>query len=288
MTAPSSVPARLLRSPLALCGAVLLLFLAGSALVGPRLWPYDPVTQDPGAALLPPSADHWLGTARLGEDLLAQCLTALRKSLLIGLLVAGLSTLLATLVGLTAGYVGRGVDRSLMWGVDMLLVLPSFLVVAVLSPALRDRSWLWTVLVIALFQWMLTARVVRARAVSLRRREFVTAARFMGAPTGWILRRHLVPHLVPLLVIDCTLHVGAAILGEAGLSYFGFGIQPPDVSLGTLLAVGSGSALTYPWVFLAPVGFLVLTVTAVGLLGEALRRVLDEEDGHDGYDGQDG
>lgn len=269
---------RLVRNPLAVCGAGLLALLAVAAVAGPFLWPYDHIAQDAGAALVPPSGDHWLGTSRLGEDLFAQCVRGLQKSLVVGLSVAVLSTLLAAAVGLTAGYVGRLVDRALMWGVDMMLILPSFLLVAVLSPVLQERSWLWMVLVLALTQWMLTARVIRARAVSLRRREFVRAAQYAGAPTGWILRRHLLPHLVPLLVIDCTLHVGAAILAEAGLSYFGFGIQPPDVSLGSLVAAGSGSALTYPWVFLAPVGFLVATVTAVGLLGEALRRVLDEGD----------
>ncbi|WP_030214494.1 ABC transporter permease [Streptomyces bikiniensis] len=262
--------------PSIVCGAALLLALAGAAVLGPLLWPYDHVAQDRTAMLVPPGGEHWLGTSRLGEDLLAQCLQGLRKSLVIGLLVAVLSTTLSAAVGLAAGYLGRWVDRCLMWGVDMLLILPPFLVAAVLSPLLRERSWLYMVLVLALFQWMLTARVVRARTVALRQREFVTAAHHMGAPTLWIMRRHLLPHLVPLLVIDCTLHVGAAILGEAGLSYFGFGIQPPDVSLGTLVATGSGSALTYPWAFLAPVGFLVVTVSAVGLLGEGLRRALEE------------
>ncbi|MFD7324088.1 ABC transporter permease [Streptomyces sp. NPDC059875] len=276
--APSPLLGRLVRTPLAVCGAVLLALITAAAVAGPFLRPYDHIAQDADAALVPPSQDHWLGTSRLGEDLFAQCVRGLQKSLVVGVSVAVLSTLLAAAVGLTAGYVGRIVDRALMWGVDMLLILPSFLIVAVLSPVLRHRSWLWMVLVLALTQWMLTARVIRARAVSLRRREFVRAARCAGAPGGWILRRHLLPHLVPLLVIDCTLHVGAAILAEAGLSYFGFGIQPPDVSLGSLVAAGSGSALTYPWVFLAPVGFLVATVTAVGLLGEALRRVLDEGD----------
>ncbi|MFD4830667.1 ABC transporter permease [Streptomyces uncialis] len=281
-TGGGTVPviARTLLSPLGACGAGLLLLLLGIAGLGPWLWPYDHITQHQSAVLVPPSGRHWLGTSRLGEDVLAQCIRGLQKSMVIGLLVAVLSTGLAAVVGLTAGYCGRWIDRALMWGVDMLLILPSFLIVAVLSPALRERSWLYMVLVIAMFQWMLTARIIRARAASLRGREFVAAARYMGAPTGWIIRTHVVPHLVPLLVIDCTLHVGAAVLSEAGLSYFGFGIQTPDVSLGTLVAAGGGSALTYPWVFLAPVGLLVVTVTAVGLLGEALRRALDEGDTH--------
>ncbi|MBB5937710.1 ABC transporter permease [Streptomyces zagrosensis] len=275
-----SLALRMLRDPMAVVGALLLALLVGLAVLGPWLWPYDHTTQRPEAMLAEPSAKHWLGTARLGEDVLAQCVRGLQKSLVIGVLVAVISTALATAVGLAAGYFGKRADRALMWGVDMLLILPSFLVVAVISPTLRDRSWLYMVLVIALFQWTLTARVIRARTLSLRGRQFVGAARYMGAGAGWIVRKHLVPHLVPLLVIDCTLHVSAAILSEAGLSYFGFGIQAPDVSLGSLVADGSGSALTYPWVFLAPVGFLVVTVTGVGLLGEALRRALDEGEAH--------
>ncbi|MER7404928.1 ABC transporter permease [Streptomyces sp. NPDC000070] len=271
-----------LRRPQAITGVALLAVLWGAAFVGPLTASYGHEEQDHSALLSPPSGEHWLGTSRLGEDLLAQCLRGLQKSLLVGVCVALVSTLLAAVVGTVAGYVGGRVDRLLMWATDALLVLPAILVVAVVSPALRGHSWVWLVLMLAAFQWMLTARVVRARTLSLRERDFVRAARFMGLGTAQVIARHLLPHMAPLLIIDCTVNVGTAVLGEAGLSYFGLGIQPPDVSLGTLLATGTGSALTYPWVFLAPVGFLVATVTAVGLLGEALRASLGEEEGHGG------
>ncbi|SHF60205.1 ABC transporter permease [Streptoalloteichus hindustanus] len=258
-------------------GAGVLLLLAVAAVVGPGLSPYDYAQQDLGAYFSPPSAEHPLGTARLGEDVLAQCLRGMQKSLVIGLLAAVASTTLAAVVGTLAGYLGGAVDRVLMALVDVLLVLPSILVVAVLSPALRGESWLVLVVLIAAFEWMLTARVVRARARSLRTADFVAAAEYMGASVPRVVFRHLLPQMAPLLLIDCTMNVAKAILAEAGLSYFGFGVQPPDISLGTLVSVGSASALTFPWMFLAPVGFLVATVLGVGMLGEGLRAELDEE-----------
>ncbi|WP_018783826.1 ABC transporter permease [Micromonospora sp. CNB394] len=257
--------------PIALTGAGLLALLVLAAAVGPLLLPFTHTDQDLRNVLAAPSGAHPLGTARLGEDMLALCLRGLQKSLVIGLLAAVLTTALSALVGTVAGYLGGVADRVLMMVVDVLLVLPPILAVAVLSPALRGSSWLVLVLLIATFQWMVTSRVVRARARSLRVAGYVVAAENTGASTTRIVTRHLLPQMVPLLAIDCTLNVASAVLAEAGLSYFGFGVQPPDVSLGTLVATGTGSALTFPWVFLAPVGFLTATVLAAAMLGEGLR-----------------
>ncbi|SDI23327.1 peptide/nickel transport system permease protein [Actinokineospora alba] len=267
------------RGPLrtAALGAGVLVLLAAAAVIGPALSPYGYAQQDLTALFAPPSADHPLGTARLGEDVLTQCLRGLQKSLVIGLLAALVTTVLSAVVGTLAGYLGGRVDRVLMAAVDILLVLPPILIVAVISPALRGQSWLLLVVLIAGFQWMLTARVVRARARSLRSADFVAAAEYMGASVGRVVFRHLLPQMAPLLIIDCTMNVATAVLAEAGLSYFGFGVQAPDISLGTLVSVGSGSALTFPWVFLAPVGFLAATVIGVGLLGEGLRGGHDEK-----------
>ena len=163
-----------------------------------------------------------------------------------------------------------------MWIVDTLLILPSVLVIAVLSPLFVGRSWLWLVLAVAALGWMLPARVVRTRTLTLRVSGFVRASRAMGASTWHILRVHLIPNMFALLAIDCALSVATAVIAEAGLSYFGFGIQAPDVSLGTLIAAGSTSAVTYPWTFLAPSAALVLTVLAVGFIGEGVRRHIEE------------
>ncbi|MFD4444532.1 ABC transporter permease [Nocardia sp. NPDC058519] len=267
----ASLRESLRRRPGVVVGATVLGLLALAAFVGPHLLPYSHTQQDLTAILTPPSAAHPLGTARLGEDVLALCLRGLQKSLVIGLLAAVLTTVLAAVVGTIAGYLGGKTDRALMAVVDILLVLPPILVVAVLSPALRGQSWLVLVVLISGFQWMLTSRVVRARARSLRTSGFVVAAENMGASTARIITHHMLPLMAPLLIIDCTMNVATAVLTEAGLSYFGFGVQPPDVSLGTLVATGTGSALTFPWVFVAPVGFLAATVLATAVLGEGLR-----------------
>ncbi|GGT06620.1 ABC transporter permease [Planobispora rosea] len=267
--------ARLARNPQARYGLLALVLLLALAYIGPFLGPYDWTDKDFMAFLSPPSADHWWGTTQIGQDVYAVTLRGMQKSIVIGFLVALVSTGLAALVGAAAGYFGGWVDKALMWGADLLLVLPSFLIIAIISPRLKGGSWLWFVLLLALFSWMITSRVVRSMTLSLREREFVLAARYMGIP-GWkIILRHIVPNLSSLLIIDATINVSGAIIGEAALSFFGFGIQPPDVSLGTLIAAGSSKVTGYPWLFLFPAGLLVLLVLSVNLIGDGLRDALD-------------
>jgi peptide/nickel transport system permease protein len=266
---------RFLRHRLAVIGLACLLLLYALAFLGPLLTVWGYAEQDPNAYLQPPSAQHWFGTTQIGEDVFAQTLRGLQKSLTIGLLVGLISTGLAAVVGATAGYFGGWVDRALMWVVDLLLVLPSFLIIAILSPSFRGKTWLIFVVLLAAFAWMISARIVRGMTLSLREREFVLAARFMGVPPWRIIARHIVPNMASLLIIDATVTVGGAILLETGLSYFGFGVQPPDVSLGTLIASGTNSALTFPWLFLFSGVLLVLTVLAVNFVGDGLRDALD-------------
>ena len=199
----------------------------------------------------------------------------MQKSLLIGLLVALLSTSLAAVVGAFAGYMGGWVDRVLMWIVDLLLVIPAFLIIAILSPNFRGKTWFVFVLLLAAFLWMVTARIVRGMTISLREREYVLAARYMGVSTPRIILRHILPNISSLLIVDATINVSAAIIAETGLSYFGFGVQPPDVSLGTLIATGTNSAVTYPWLFWFSGGLLVAIVLAVNLVGDGLRDAID-------------
>jgi len=148
-------------------------------------------------------------------------------------------------------------------------------VLVMLSPFYQGRTWLLLVVLLTVFDWMITARVVRGLAMSLRERDFVRAARYMGIPTWTIVVRHLLPNMASILVIAATLNVGGAILAETGLSFLGFGVQPPDVSLGTLIAEGTAAALTYPWLFLFAGTILVLTVLAVSFIGDGLRDAFD-------------
>jgi peptide/nickel transport system permease protein len=145
----------------------------------------------------------------------------------------------------------------------------------VLSPLYRGRTWLMIVVLLAAFGWMITSRIIRGMAMSLRERDFVRAARYMGVPTRTIVFRHLLPNMASILIISATLDVGGTILSETGLSYLGFGVQPPDVSLGSLIAEGTASALTYPWLFGFAGAALILTVLAVSFIGDGLRDAFD-------------
>ncbi|WP_449374609.1 ABC transporter permease [Arthrobacter psychrolactophilus] len=162
---------------------------------------------------------------------------------------------------------------------DLLLVLPSLFLFILLSRVFKSLSWVALIFLLAGFGWMIMARVIRAQTKSLRERDFIKAARFMGVDTWTIIRRHVLPNVSSLLIIDATLGVGAAILSETTLSFFGFGIQAPDVSLGTLLSAGQGAAATRPWLFVFPAAILVFTVLSASLVGDALRDAVDPTSG---------
>ena len=266
---------RLLRKPQAVAGLVLVALVFAVAYLSPFFveWQYDEL--DTSAFLAPPSSDHWFGTTQNGFDMFALTMRGMQKSLIIGLLGALISTSLAAVVGSFAGYFGGRLNAVLLVLVDLLLVLPAFLIIAILSPAFRGRTWLLFVVLLSLFHWMVTSRIVRGMTLSLREREFVQAARYMGVP-GWrIIFRHILPNMSSLLIIDATVNVSALILAEVGLSFFGFGVQPPDVSLGTLIGNYANAALTYPWQFYFPAASLVVLVLSINLVGDALRDILD-------------
>jgi peptide/nickel transport system permease protein len=266
---------RFVRRRQAVFGLAALVLLFALAYLGPFVtsWQYNQL--DDTAFLSPPSAVHWFGTTQTGFDMFALTMRGLQKSLIIGLLGAVLSTALAALVGAFSGYFGGTVNTVLLTIIDLLLVLPSFLVIAILSPLFRDHTWLVFVFLLAAFQWMVTARIVRGLTLSLKEREFVAAARFMGVPAWKIILRHILPNMASFLIIDATINVSSLILAEVGLSFFGFGVQPPDVSLGTLIGDHAGAALSYPWEFYFPSGFLIALILAINLVGDGLRDALD-------------
>lgn len=267
---------RFLRNrPAVVALGLLFLFFVGCYALPPLL-PYSYTDLDYYALQQPPSTDHWFGTNALGQDLLALTLRGMQKSMLIGVCVAFISTAIAATVGSIAGYFGGWRDRTLMWIVDLLLVVPSFIVVAIVTPRLgaADRVF-WLIVLFSVFGWMISSRIVRGMTMSLREREFVVAARYMGVSNTRIIIRHVLPNVASLLIIDTSLNVGTAILAETGLSFLGFGIQPPDVSLGTLIADSTKSATTFPWVFLFPAGVLVLIILCANLVGDGLRDAID-------------
>lgn len=275
LTRSQLVRRRFMRNRLAVIGLVTLTLMFFLAFFGPFLSKHKWDELDFLNLLQPPSRNHWFGTTQIGGDVFALTMRGLQKSLIIGLLVALFSTGIAAMVGAFAGYLGGKIDKSMMWFVDLLLVLPSFLLIAIMSPLYRGKTWLVFVVLLAAFGWMITSRIVRGMAMSLRERDFIRAARYMGVPTRTIVFRHLIPNVASILIIAATLDVGGTILSETGLSYLGFGIQPPDVSLGSLIADGTNSALTYPWLFCFAGGALVLTVLSVSFIGDGLRDAFD-------------
>jgi peptide/nickel transport system permease protein len=270
---------RLARTPRFWIGAGAITFIFLWAIFGPLLYPYDATERDPLNMGMGPTQLHWFGTNNIGQDLYAQTLVGLQKSLVIGLIAGPLGTLIAAVVGSLAGYLGGVVDRVLVWCINLLLVLPSFILLVILSPLFKGLSWVFLTIFLAAFSWMIMAQVIRSQTRSLRNRDFVKAARYMGVPMRKILGRHIIPNVASLLIIDATLGVVGMIMAETSLSYFGFGVRAPDVSLGTLLAEGTNAAVTRPWLFVFPAGVLVLTLFAVSLVGDALRDAVDPTSG---------
>lgn len=272
---------RFLRNRPAAVALIVLAVLFVGCYALPPLLPWSYTDLDFYSLQQPPSGSHWFGTNALGQDLFAQTLRGMQKSMLIGVCVAVISTAIAAAVGSVAGYFGGWRDRSLMWFVDLLLVVPSFILIAIVTPRIQQGgSVIALIVLLSVFGWMISSRMVRGMTISLREREFVLAARYMGVSNWQIIVRHILPNVASILIIDTALNVGVAILAETGLSFLGFGIQPPDVSLGTLIADGTKSATTFPWVFLFPAGVLVVIIMCANLIGDGLRDAVDPGSGN--------
>jgi len=271
---------RFLRRRLAVAGLFLVALFFVFAYLGPFVYKWQYNQLDFQAFLQPPSSEHWFGTTQNGFDMLALTMRGMQKSLIIGLIGAVLSTGIAAVAGAAAGYFSGWTDRVTIALIDLLLVLPSFLIIAILSPVFSGRTWLVFVLLLSAFQWMITARVVRSMTLSMKEREFVYAARFTGVSNWKIIVRHILPNMSSFLIIDATINVSSLILSEVGLSFFGFGVQPPDISLGTLINDHWQSASTpNGYQFYLPAFLLILLVLAVNLVGDGLRDALDPNAG---------
>lgn len=270
---------RLKTTPRFWVGAILLGIFVLFALFGNVINIYGPADQDVTALNQAPSSQHWFGTNAIGQDIYAQTVSGLQKSLLIGIIAGPAASILAAIIGSTAGYFGGRIESVIVWFINLLLVLPSFFILVLLAPILRQLSWVAIVVFLALFGWMIMAQVVRNQTKAIKDRDFVKAARYMGVSTPKILGRHIIPNIASILIVDATLGVVSAILAETSLSYFNLGIQKPDVSIGTLLAEGSGAAVTRPWLFVFPAGVLVLMLFAISLMADALRDAIDPTSG---------
>jgi glutathione transport system permease protein len=270
---------RFLRNRFAVVGLIVYILLAVLAVVGTHWgvlarWGYSEI--DRGHYLEGPSGRHWFGTNQQGRDVFALTMRGLGKSMIIGLAVGVCSTTLAAVVGSFAAYFQGWFERVALWAIDLLLVMPSFIIIAILLRNTGAGSGIWLLIFfLVIFGWMLSARVVRSLTMSVRDREYVTAAKYMGVSGPRIVFRHILPNISSLLIIDATLAIAYAVLAETSLSFFGLGIRPPETSLGTLIGDGARMATTFPWVFASGAVFLVLMVVSVNLVGDGLRDALD-------------
>lgn len=267
---------RYLRNKSAVLGLVIFLLLVVFALFGKYLatWEYDEL--DFMAIKKGPSGEHWFGTDTAGGDLFALTVRGLGRSLLIGVLASVGTTILAAFIGTAIAYFEGWFEKVGTWILDMLLVVPAFLLLAIVVQATSGANgWIWLTVGLTALSWPMYARIIRSLALSLREREYIAAARFMGVPSLTILRRHMVPNLGSILIIQTVLGVVYAVEAETALSFIGFGISPPDTSLGLLIKNGSGTLQTAPWMFLIPAGLLVALCFAMTMIGDGLRDALD-------------
>ena len=271
---------RFLRHKLAVTSLVILVLLVVASFLGETLarYRYDEYTDDLSSS---PSLSHWFGTNAIGQDTFAQVLRGARRSLLVAFLVAALSTTFGTLIGALAGYYRGAVDAVLMRFTDLFLTIPSLAVLLLVASRFRGQSgnWIAISLVIAGLAWMYLARVVRSLFLTLREREFVEAARALGASDRRIILRHLLPNSLGPIIVNATLLVAAAIGIETALSFLGFGIAPPDTSLGRLVAENVSAARTRWWLFYTPGLYLLLISLCINFVGDGLRDAIDPQ-GH--------
>ncbi|MBL7062771.1 MAG: ABC transporter permease [Anaerolineae bacterium] len=278
----SMISRRFRRHPGAVAGSIALGILALSIILV-ALSPYDPEASDMPSRLHPPCWEHPFGTDPLGRDLLTRVLYGGRISLSVGLMVVAITLLLGVPVGATAGYFGGWVDNVLMRITDAALSLPSLLVLILLSAILREielpfmkrNSVVTIALVIGLLSWMTVARLVRAAYLTIREKEFVVAARSIGTSNLRIMVRHILPNTVGPIIVESTLGIGYAIMEESGLSFLGFGIQPPTPSWGNLLSNAQEHMTKHPWLAIFPGVMIFLAIISINYIGDGLRDALD-------------
>jgi len=266
--------APILREPLNVLALTLIALFALGAVLAPLIAPYDPLAQDLASRLDPPSGAHWLGTDQLGRDILSRLLYGSRISLVIGVVVVGLAGIFGSFIGLIAGYAGGLVDEGLMRLTEVFLAFPPLILAMAIAGALGP-SLTNAIIAIAAVTWAVYARLARGQVLSLRRREYVEAAQSIGASRTRILLRHLLPNAVAPLLIQASFDMGAAIISAAGLSFIGFGAQPPTPEWGVMISEGRNFISTQPWLSLFPGLSILFAVGAFNLLGDGLRDILD-------------
>ncbi|SEQ74640.1 peptide/nickel transport system permease protein [Loktanella sp. DSM 29012] len=277
--APTGTLRRLMRRKLALFGLAIIAVVLGGAVFAPWIAPYAPDDQlFEGLTLfgepMPPSGDFLMGTDLLGRDLFSRMLYGAQTSLIIGVVANGIALLIGTLVGVVAGFVRGWVGAVLMRFTDLMMAFPALLLAICLAAIFQPSLWI-VAMVIALVNWVQTARVVYTETTSLAEREFIAAERTLGASQTRILFKHILPHLVPTLIVWGTLGISVTVLLEATLSFLGVGVQPPTPSWGNIIFENQTYFQAAPWLVFIPGAAILLLALAFNLVGDALRDVLD-------------
>ncbi|TPK35897.1 ABC transporter permease [Mesorhizobium sp. B2-5-4] len=270
---------RLVKRRLALLGLVIVAVVVAGAILAPWLTGYDPNEQMfDGLTIegspLPPSAKFWLGTDLLGRDLLTRILYGARTSLIIGIVANGVALFIGTLVGVTAGYFRGWMGSALMRFTDLMMAFPALLLAICLAAVFQPSLWI-VAMVIALVNWVQTARVIYTETSSLAEREFIDAERTIGASAPRILFRHILPHLLPTIIVWGTLGISTTVLLEATLSFLGIGVQPPTASWGNIIFENQTYFQAAPWLVFFPGAAILALALAFNLIGDALRDILD-------------
>ncbi|MEW6359493.1 MAG: ABC transporter permease [Planctomycetota bacterium] len=268
---------RLLKNKLAVASGIVLILMVAVALLTPRIAPYDYEEQDLAGQYQSPSHKHWMGTDMKGRDILTRVMWGARISFAVGFVATGVSLLIGVTWGAIAGFAGGRVDNFMMRFVDILYGLP-YMFVVILLMTYVGRSIVCLFIGLGLVEWLTMSRIVRASAISLKQKEFVEAARALGARSGRIIFRHLIPNLLGPVIVYSTLTVPRVMLQEAFLSFLGLGVQAPQCSWGSLANVGASVTSpiqTYWWLIVFPGAALAITLLALNALGDGLRDALD-------------
>jgi peptide/nickel transport system permease protein len=262
------------RNRFALAGGVVVAILFAVSLLAPFITPWDPAAINAYQVLLPPSASHWMGTDELGRDVFSRVIFGTRISLYVGFVAVGIAVTIGTVAGLVAGFYGGWIDGILMRLVDIMLCFPTFFLILAVIALLEPSIWN-IMLIIGITGWMGVARLVRAEVLSIKERDFILAARSIGASDARIIFRHILPNAAAPVLVAATLGVGGAILTESALSFLGIGVQPPIPSWGNILTSGKDYLEFAWWLSLFPGLAILVTVLAYNLLGEGIRDALD-------------
>ena len=265
---------RFSKNHLAVAGSAVVVLLFALSILAPWISPYDPAAIDLKNILQPPSAQHWFGTDQLGRDVLSRMIWGAQISLKVGFVSTGIAICIGTILGAVAGYYGRWVDAVIMRFVDIMLCFPTFFLILAVIAFLEPSIWN-IMIIIGATGWMGITRLVRADFISLKERDFVQAARVIGASDARIIFIHVLPNCMASVLVAATLGVAGAILTESALSFLGIGVQPPTPSWGNILTAGKDNIDIAWWLSLYPGLAILVTVLGYNMLGEGIRDSLD-------------